>query len=151
MLNGVDPGGAAALRGGFGAAAPHPGARLLGAVSRDDAFAAALARRALVQDTAPDSRAASDLREVARALLARLPAAAAPSLAAAAELLSPRPRVADRPCLAAAAALLAGPAADASGGSCTCGAASSSAPIRCFRSSSSSSAGSRRSGATGST
>jgi hypothetical protein len=117
VLNGVEPCcSRRALDGGGEAVAGPLALRLLGAVCRDEAVAAALACRALVQDIAPNSRAAADLRDVASALLARLSAVAKPSLAAAAELLAPL-RPSDRPCLAAAAELLAvPPAAISSGG-----------------------------------
>ena len=57
------------------AVARHLGPRLLGAVSRDETLAEALAMQKLVQETAPDSRAAEDIRAIARAIEAALPQA----------------------------------------------------------------------------
>lgn len=57
------------------AVARHLGPRLLGAVSRDETLAEALACQKLVQELAPDSRAAEDIRGIARAIEAALPAA----------------------------------------------------------------------------
>ena len=62
------------------AVARHLGFRMLGAVSREESVAEALACQRLILDHAPDSRAASDLREVARLVASALPPpAAAPS------------------------------------------------------------------------
>lgn len=55
------------------AVARHLGPRLLGAVSRDETLAEALACQKLVQELAPDSRAAEDIRGIARAVEAALP------------------------------------------------------------------------------
>ncbi|MDO9502280.1 cellulose biosynthesis protein BcsQ [Falsiroseomonas sp.] len=57
------------------AVARHLGPRLLGAVTRDETMAEALAMQKLVQEIAPDSRAAEDIRGIARAVEAALPAA----------------------------------------------------------------------------
>jgi cellulose synthase operon protein YhjQ len=72
VLNGVD------LRSRLSrlaaeAVARHLGPRLLGAVSRDDALGEALAAQRLVHEVAPDSAAAGDIRQVARAIGALLP------------------------------------------------------------------------------
>lgn len=48
--------------------------RLLGAVSRDEALAEALANQRLVMEQSPDCRAAVDIREIARAIAAAVPA-----------------------------------------------------------------------------
>jgi cellulose biosynthesis protein BcsQ len=56
------------------AVARHLGPRLLGAVSRDESLAEALACQKLVQEIAPDSRAAEDIRGISRAIEAALPA-----------------------------------------------------------------------------
>lgn len=53
--------------------ARHLGPRLLGAVCRDETVAEALASQRMVLDLAPQSRAAEDLREVARGIEAALP------------------------------------------------------------------------------
>jgi len=55
------------------AVARHLGPRLLGAVSRDETLAEALASQKLVMDLAPESRAAEDIREIAQAIEAALP------------------------------------------------------------------------------
>jgi cellulose synthase operon protein YhjQ len=55
------------------AVARHLGPRLLGAVSRDETLAEALACQKLVQEIAPDSRAAEDIRGIGRAIEAALP------------------------------------------------------------------------------
>ncbi len=57
------------------AVARHLGPRLLGAVSRDETLAEALAMQKLVQEIAPDSRAAEDIRGIARAIEAAMPSA----------------------------------------------------------------------------
>jgi cellulose synthase operon protein YhjQ len=59
------------------AVARHLGPRLLGAVCRDERLAEALAMQRLVQDSAPDSRAAEDIGGLARSIAALLPAAPA--------------------------------------------------------------------------
>jgi cellulose synthase operon protein YhjQ len=75
------------------------GERLLGAIRRDDAVAEALAQQRLLLDYAPDSRAASDLRDIARGVEARLrralsasvgPAGAEPGAFALAQWALPR-------------------------------------------------------------
>ncbi|MXP62257.1 cellulose synthase operon protein YhjQ [Roseomonas sp. M0104] len=53
--------------------ARHLGARLLGAVSRDDALSEAQAHMRLVHEMAPGSAAAADIAHVARAIEALLP------------------------------------------------------------------------------
>ncbi len=55
------------------AVARHLGPRLLGAVCRDETLAEALACQKLVQDSAPQGRAAEDIRIIARAIEAALP------------------------------------------------------------------------------
>lgn len=55
------------------ALARHLGPRLLGAIAREDAVAEALAEQRLLLDAAPASRAALDLRELARAVAGALP------------------------------------------------------------------------------
>jgi cellulose synthase operon protein YhjQ len=60
------------------AVARHLGPRLLGAVSRDETLAEALAMQKLVQETAPESRAAEDIRAIARAIEAAMPQAPEP-------------------------------------------------------------------------
>jgi cellulose biosynthesis protein BcsQ len=57
------------------AVARHLGPRLLGAVSRDEMLAEALACQKLVQEIAPDSRAAEDISGIARAIEAAMPGA----------------------------------------------------------------------------
>jgi cellulose synthase operon protein YhjQ len=78
VLNGVDL-GARLSRNAAEAVARHLGPRLLGAVSRDEAVGEALAAQRLVVEAASDSRAAADLRQVARAIEALLPPLAAPA------------------------------------------------------------------------
>ncbi len=73
VLNQVDP-AARLSRAAAETVARHLGPRLLGAVCRDEVVAEALACQRLVQDLAPDSRAAEDLREIARGIEAALPA-----------------------------------------------------------------------------
>jgi cellulose synthase operon protein YhjQ len=72
VLNGVDP-NARLSRAAAETVARHLGPRLLGAVCRDETVAEALAAQRLVLDLAPTSRAAEDLREVARGIEAALP------------------------------------------------------------------------------
>ena len=60
------------------AVARHLGPRLLGAVSRDETLAEALAMQKLVNEIAPDSRAAEDIRGIARAIEAAVPASPEP-------------------------------------------------------------------------
>jgi cellulose synthase operon protein YhjQ len=60
------------------AVARHLGPRLLGAVSRDETLAEALAMQKLVMEIAPESRAAEDIRAIARAIEAALPQAPEP-------------------------------------------------------------------------
>ncbi len=55
------------------AVARHLGFRMLGAISREETVAESLACQRLLLDHAPDSRAASDLREVARLVASALP------------------------------------------------------------------------------
>ncbi|RVT96924.1 cellulose synthase operon protein YhjQ [Rhodovarius crocodyli] len=73
VLNQVDP-NSRLSRAAAETVARHLGPRLLGAVCRDEVVAEALAAQRLVQDIAPNSRAAEDLREVARGVEAALPA-----------------------------------------------------------------------------
>ncbi|RKK01081.1 cellulose synthase operon protein YhjQ [Pseudoroseomonas wenyumeiae] len=73
VLNGVDM-ASRLSRTAAEAVARHLGSRLLGAVSRDDAFAEALTGQRLVADAAPGSRAAEDIRQLAQAITALLPA-----------------------------------------------------------------------------
>jgi cellulose synthase operon protein YhjQ len=73
VLNAVDL-NSRLSRASADAVARHLGARLLGAVSRDELVAEALATQRLVQDHAPDCQAADDIRALARALEAALPA-----------------------------------------------------------------------------
>jgi cellulose synthase operon protein YhjQ len=73
VLNQVDP-NARLSRASAETVARHLGPRLLGAVLRDEIVAEALASQRLVQEIAPDSRAAEDLREIARGIEAALPA-----------------------------------------------------------------------------
>ncbi|MDB5370900.1 MAG: Cellulose synthase operon protein YhjQ [Roseomonas sp.] len=72
VLNGVDM-NSRLSRGAAEAVARHLGPRLLGAISQDDAVAEALASQRLVHEVAPHSRAAEDMRQVARAIEALLP------------------------------------------------------------------------------
>jgi cellulose biosynthesis protein BcsQ len=72
VLNGVDM-ASRLSRTAAEAVARHLGSRLLGAVSRDDAFAEALTGQRLVADAAPGSRAAEDIRQLAQAIEALLP------------------------------------------------------------------------------
>lgn len=73
VVNGVDL-ASPLSRGAAEAVARHVGWRLLGAVSREEAVAEALACQALVLDHAPRSRAAADLREVAEGIAEALAA-----------------------------------------------------------------------------
>lgn len=79
VLNGVDL-NSRLSRAAAEAVARHLGPRLLGAVSRDEALAEALAHLRLVQDMAPACAAAGDLRQVAAALLAQLAATENPPM-----------------------------------------------------------------------
>lgn len=72
VLNGVDL-GSRLSRSAAEAVARHLGARLLGAISRDDAVGEALARQRLVHEVAPGSAAAAELRLLADAIAALLP------------------------------------------------------------------------------
>lgn len=81
VLNGVDL-QSRLSRAAAEAVARHLGPRLLGAVTRDEALAEALAQQRLVQEVAPASPAAEDLRQIARTLEALLPPAAPPAPAA---------------------------------------------------------------------
>jgi cellulose synthase operon protein YhjQ len=72
VLNGVDL-QSRLSRTAAEAVARHLGPRLLGAVSRDEELAEALASQRMVQDSAPQSRAAEDIRQVTRAIEALLP------------------------------------------------------------------------------
>lgn len=73
VLNGVDL-RSRLSRSAAEVVARHLGPRLLGAVSRDEAVAEALAEMRLVQEMAPASAAAGDLRHIARAIEMLLPA-----------------------------------------------------------------------------
>lgn len=77
VLNGVDL-HSRLSRAAAEAVARHLGPRLLGAVTRDEALAEALAQQRLVQEVAPASPAAEDLRQIARTLEALLPPPAEP-------------------------------------------------------------------------
>lgn len=77
VLNGVDL-QSRLSRAAAEAVARHLGPRLLGAVTRDEALAEALAQQRLVQEVAPASPAAEDLRQIARTLEALLPPPAEP-------------------------------------------------------------------------
>jgi cellulose synthase operon protein YhjQ len=72
VLNGVDP-NARLSRAAAETVARHLGPRLLGAVCREEVVAEALAAQRLVLDIAPGSRAAEDIREIARGVEAALP------------------------------------------------------------------------------
>ncbi|WBV42585.1 cellulose biosynthesis protein BcsQ [Pseudoroseomonas cervicalis] len=72
VLNGVDL-QSRLSRAAAEAVARHLGPRLLGAVTRDEALAEALAQQRLVTEMAPASPAAEDLRQIARTLEALLP------------------------------------------------------------------------------
>lgn len=74
VLNGVDL-RSRLSRASAEAVARHIGSHLLGAVGRDEALAEALACQKLIQDFAPDSTAAEDIRAVAHAIEASLPQA----------------------------------------------------------------------------
>jgi cellulose biosynthesis protein BcsQ len=73
VLNGVDP-NARLSRASAETVARHLGPRLLGAMCREEIVAEALAAQRLLLDIAPTSRAAEDLREIARGIEAALPA-----------------------------------------------------------------------------
>ena len=73
VLNGVDL-QSRLSRAAAEVVARHLGPRLLGAVSRDEALAEALAQMRLVNEVAPGSGAAADVAQVARAIEALLPA-----------------------------------------------------------------------------
>lgn len=72
VLNGVDL-ASRLSRASAEAVARHLGYRMLGAISREEAVAESLACQRLVLDHAPASRAASDLREIARLISLALP------------------------------------------------------------------------------
>ncbi len=72
VLNQVDP-TSRLSQASAESVARHLGPRLLGAVCRDEVVAEALASQRMVLDLAPDSRAAEDLREIARGIEAALP------------------------------------------------------------------------------
>jgi len=72
VLNQVDP-NTRLSRAAAETVARHLGPRLLGAVCRDEAVAEALAAQRMLLDLAPNSRAAEDIREVARGVEAALP------------------------------------------------------------------------------
>jgi cellulose synthase operon protein YhjQ len=74
VLNGVDL-ASRLSRASAEAVARHLGFRMLGAMSREETVAESLACQRLLLDHAPESRAASDLREIARVLSSALPAA----------------------------------------------------------------------------
>jgi len=80
VLNGVDL-SSRLSRASAEAVARHLGFRMLGAMSREETVAESLACQRLLLDHAPDSRAASDLREVARLISAVLPPPATTSAA----------------------------------------------------------------------
>ena len=81
VLNGVDL-ASRLSRASAEAVARHLGFRMLGAMSREETVAESLACQRLLLDHAPESRAASDLKEVARLISAALPLpAASPSAA----------------------------------------------------------------------
>lgn len=73
VLNQVDP-TSRLSRASAETVARHLGPRLLGAVCRDETVAEALAAQRMVLDIAPHSRAAEDMREIARGIEAALPA-----------------------------------------------------------------------------
>ena len=94
VLNGVDL-ASRLSRASAEAVARHLGFRMLGAMSREEAVAESLACQRLLLDHAPDSRAASDLKEVARLISAALPPpAVSPS---AAPQPTPEPAVLPQP------------------------------------------------------
>ncbi|SHK20267.1 cellulose synthase operon protein YhjQ [Roseomonas rosea] len=76
VLNGVDL-SSRLSRASAEAVARHLGFRMLGAMSREETVAESLACQRLLLDHAPESRAASDLKEVARLISAALPPPAA--------------------------------------------------------------------------
>jgi cellulose synthase operon protein YhjQ len=91
VLNGVDL-ASRLSRASAEAVARHLGFRMLGAMSREETVAESLACQRLLLDHAPESRAASDLKEIARLISAALPPpdhAAAPAEAAPAEPAAP--------------------------------------------------------------
>ncbi|MBI0538873.1 cellulose synthase operon protein YhjQ [Roseomonas sp. KE2513] len=73
VLNGVDL-ASRLSRASAEAVARHLGYRMLGAMSREETVAESLACQRLLLDHAPESRAASDLKEIARLIAAALPA-----------------------------------------------------------------------------
>ncbi|WP_084698421.1 cellulose synthase operon protein YhjQ/BcsQ [Muricoccus aerilatus] len=73
VLNGVDL-ASRLSRASAEAVARHLGYRMLGAMSREETVAESLACQRLLLDHAPESRAASDLKEIARLVAAALPA-----------------------------------------------------------------------------
>jgi cellulose synthase operon protein YhjQ len=72
VLNGVDL-ASRLSRASAEAVARHLGFRMLGAMSREEVVAESLACQRLLLDHAPESRAAADLREVARLIASALP------------------------------------------------------------------------------
>ena len=78
VLNGVDLDSRLSLAAAD-AVARHVGPRLLGAVCRDERVAEALAMQQLVLDSAPECRAAGDIRVLARAVAALVPAGQPPA------------------------------------------------------------------------
>ncbi|MBP0447373.1 AAA family ATPase [Roseomonas sp. SSH11] len=82
VLNGVDL-SSRLSRASAEAVARHLGYRMLGAMSREETVAESLACQRLLLDHAPDSRAASDLKEVARLISAALPPPVAAGIGAA--------------------------------------------------------------------
>jgi cellulose synthase operon protein YhjQ len=72
VLNGVDL-ASRLSRASAEAVARHLGYRMLGAMSREETVAESLACQRLLLDHAPDSRAASDLKEIARLIAGALP------------------------------------------------------------------------------
>lgn len=76
VLNGVDL-ASRLSRASAEAVARHLGYRMIGAMSREETVAESLACQRLLLDHAPDSQAASDLKEIARLIAAALPPATA--------------------------------------------------------------------------
>ncbi|HEY8614490.1 MAG TPA: cellulose synthase operon protein YhjQ/BcsQ [Roseomonas sp.] len=74
VLNGVDL-ASRLSRASAEAVARHLGFRMIGAMSREEAVAESLACQRLLLDHAPEGRAASDLKEIARLVSAALPPA----------------------------------------------------------------------------
>ena len=92
VLNGVDL-ASRLSRASAEAVARHLGYRMLGAISREEAVAESLACQRLLLDHAPDSRAASDLREIARLISSALPPVAAGPLVPQAVPMPPAPQL----------------------------------------------------------